>query len=194
MPSLDIHLAIAKKYIEKNSITNISSFFEGSVAPDLAPNLKISHYSGLQNKNNLVQYLENKVCLKKFLDNEPINDDYHKGVFIHLITDYLFFTTFLDKNYLKNISYEEFRKDLYYSYNLINGYLNCKYKIDYEQMLSSDLVEKIKNRIKTSQIEANIRDEIRINLINNDKLDSFINYISNINLENYKKQILNDEK
>ena len=97
MASFNIHLAVGKRYIEKNSnINNIEEFYKGIIDPDLAINKKVSHYSGKQNKSNILEYLANKVLLNEFLSKETIDTDYQKGIFIHLITDYLFFNNFFE--------------------------------------------------------------------------------------------------
>ena len=62
MPGFNIHLAIGKRYIEKQKnkkdvIKNENSFYNGLVAPDLVTDKKISHYTTETNKNNLEKYL-----------------------------------------------------------------------------------------------------------------------------------------
>lgn len=95
MASFDIHLAIGKSYILKNrNIINEEEFYKGIIAPDLVINKEKSHYSGKQNKEDLLDYLANKVQLFLYLKNNNINTDYDKGIFLHLITDYLFFNDF----------------------------------------------------------------------------------------------------
>lgn len=185
MASFNIHLAIGKRYVEKfGTIKDEKEFYKGIIEPDLADKKEQSHYSGKQDKTKLLEYLENKVQLKEYLKNNNIDSDYEKGVVLHLITDYIFFNEFFDKNYLNNISYEDFCKDLYYSYGITNEYLENKYKIDYE-----DFIEKIKNNISKDSKEKNINSEIRRNILEISKLDKFIEDVSNISLEEYKNKI-----
>ena len=99
---------------------------------------------------------------------------------MHLITDYIFYNYFFDKNYLKSISRIEFVKSLYHSYDLINEYLRNKYNIDYSDF----------------SIEVNstdISDENEKGIISLEKLDCFIEYVSNIDLEEYKNKIIEND-
>lgn len=185
MASFNIHLAVGKRYIEKSkSIENLNEFYKGIIEPDLSDK-KISHYTGLQDKTDLLNYLANKVQLNEYLNNNIIDSDYEKGVFLHLVTDYLFFNNFFDNNYLSSISYENFCKDLYYSYDITNEYLESKYKVDYTNFL-----ELINNNINNDRKEKNVSDEIRKNILPQNKLDEFIEYVSNISLEKYKDKII----
>ncbi len=186
MASFNIHLAIGKRYIEKSqNVKDRDKFYKGIIDPDLVDDKKTSHYTGIQSKSNLFEYLENKVKLIKYLKNNDINSDYQKGIFLHLITDYLFFNNFFDNDYLETTSYEEFCKDLYYSYEITNQYIEEKYKICY-----ANFETEINNNIKKDKKEKNIGQEKRKNLLPVDKLDKFIEYVSNISLEKYKNKIL----
>ena len=152
MASFNIHLAVGKRYAEKsNLIENLEDFYRGLVAPDLVDDKKFSHFSGILDKSNLIDYLSNKVLLNEYLLAKEVNSCYEKGVFLHLVTDYLFFNDFFDKWYLENISYENFCKDLYFSYNLSNNYLEKKYKLKHS--VSLDLIEEnIKKNRKEKKI------------------------------------------
>ncbi len=186
MASFNIHLAVGKRYIEKNKqIKNKKEFYKGIIAPDLVEDKKISHYTGEQNKKDVLDYLSKKVQLNKYVKSENFDSDYQKGVFLHLITDYLFFNNFFEMNYLKNISYEDFCKDLYYSYDITNEYLESKYKID-----CTDFSEQINKNIEKDKKEKNTSDEIRTNILEFYKIDDFIEYVSSIDLENYKNKII----
>ncbi len=190
MASFSIHLAIGKRYFEKSKIiTNEKEFFRGIIDPDLVEDKKISHYTGIQDKTDLSNYLLNKVLLYRFLLNEKIDTDYQKGVFLHLISDYLFFNTFFDKDYLLHISYSDFCKDLYYSYDITNDYLERKYNISY-----TDFLDKIKDNIRKDQKEKNVSSEIRTNILPFSKLDNFIEYVSNINLHDYSEKIIKNKE
>ena len=190
MASFNIHLAIGKRYIEKgNKIDHEEDFFRGIIAPDLVEDKAKSHYSGIQDKNNLLEYLANKVDLYEYLKKNEIHSDYQKGVFLHLITDYLFFNCFFDKTYLKNISYEEFCKDLYVSYDFINDYLEKQYKLSL-----TGILEEIKLQIAKDKKEKNITKESRKNILPQLELDQFIEYVSDISLEAYRDNIIKNKK
>lgn len=186
MAGFQIHIAIGKEYLKKNEITNIEDFYKGIIDPDLGYK-KDTHYSGYQDKNNLKEYLANKVDLAKYLKDNEINTDYQKGTFLHLITDYLFFNYFFREDYIDNVSYDKFREDLYFSYDLNNKYIESKYKLDdfpYWNIVNKNII--------ISQAKVNIK--LGNNILENDKVDSFIKNVANINLEEYRNKILKNEE
>ena len=185
MASFSIHLAIGKRYYEKtNNINNEQEFYKGIIAPDLVEEKKISHYTGEMKDNSLIESLSKKVILIEFLKHEKIDTDYQKGVFLHLITDYLFFNTFFEKSYINKISYSLFSDNLYYSYNLTNEYIDNKYQINYY-----DFYNTIKINIEKKH-KKNISNSTKQHILPIDKLDKFIEYVSSIDLEKYKEKIL----
>ncbi len=184
MPGFHIHVAIGSEHKKKYRILNAVEFDKGIVSPDLVKDKSVSHYTGYQDKNDLFQYLENKVNLYEFLKQNDISDDYKKGEFLHLATDYLFFNYFMDKEYLKRVDYNSFCKDLYYSYDITNDYLFQKYKIDFPVFK-----QEILKAISDSHIEKNVDDGAYLNILPIDKLDYFITMMGNMNLERYASKI-----
>ena len=189
MAGLNIHFAIAKRYIEKNKVLDEQSFYQGTIDPDLAANKEISHYSGVQDKNNLPDYLKNKVLLSKYLDVNNIDTDYDKGVFLHLVTDYLWFNEFFDRYYINNTTYKDFVKDLYYSYDFTNPHIDNKYNMNY-----GEFREIMDNTIQKAHSNREYNGEVRNNIIPIDKLDLFIESVSSINLEEYTKMIKKENR
>jgi len=187
MAGFHIHIAIGKEYLKKNKIVDEKSFMRGIIDPDLGDKT-ITHYSGYQDKRYLFSYLANKVCLYQYLIHNDIDSDYQKGYFLHLITDYVFFTHFMDKNYLSHVSYEDFCKDLYYSYDMNNAYLEDKYDLS-----NFEFKEIIEKEIKKSRKEKNMMNETRLNLLENDKVDQFIMDIASLDLADYRDKILENK-
>lgn len=192
MPGFNIHLAIGKKYLEKIKIDNRDNikdgkaFLDGIIAPDLVENKEISHYTGDTNTENLEKYLKEKVRLKIFLNENKVETDFEKGVFLHLLTDYLFFNKFFDKQYIRNITYHEFVLDLYYSYGLSNDYLQEKYNIDLKEY-GDKLIKNIEENNKKKNID---KSELinRRNIVPNEALDRFIDKISDLNIYDEQKK------
>lgn len=182
MPSFQIHLAIAKRYIEKHEIGEKEAFIQGSVAPDFVRPKEISHYTiGIPN-NNLLENLTNKVDIKRYLKENKISTTYDQGVFLHLLTDRIFYTEFFDKEFIQNTTQQEFSEDLYTSYEQINDYLINKYQVD---DIPSELREKIKDYIEKAKQEQKITAKTGKNILPLGKLDDFIERMSNMNLEEY---------
>lgn len=192
MPGFNIHLAIGKRYIEKQKnkkdvIKNENSFYNGLVAPDLVTDKKISHYTTETNKNNLEKYLLGKVRLDLYLKDNKVETDFEKGVFLHLLTDYLFFNEFFEKEFIKNIDYQDFVRDLYYSYEMTNEYLNKKYNIDFS--IFCDRLEKnIRKNKKEKKLEDSDLKEKKL-IFSEKDLDEFIEKISSINIKELENEI-----
>lgn len=192
MPGFNIHLAIGKRYIEKQKnkkdvIKNENSFYNGLVAPDLVTDKKISHYTTETNKNNLEKYLLGKVRLDLYLKDNKVETDFEKGVFLHLLTDYLFFNEFFEKEFIKNIDYQDFVRDLYYSYEMTNEYLNKKYNIDFS--IFGDRLEKnIRKNKKEKKLEDSDLKEKKL-IFSEKELDEFIEKISSINIKELENEI-----
>lgn len=181
MPSLDIHIVIAREYLKKyNDIKDEYDFIKGNIAPDLLDDRIASHYTKSDYSKDLISILNNKIGLDEYLQNKNIDNDYEGGYFLHLVTDYIFFNNFFDIDYIKKNDYSIFKKDLYYSYNIIHNYLKENYDINYGKF--KDEVEK---RILTSQQDANYNGEKRTNIIPYTKLDSFISKILKKDIKGY---------
>lgn len=116
MPSFNIHLAVGKVYLDTHKIENKTEFLKGIMDPDLAEDDHKSHYTGERKNGSFKEHLQTKVDLQKYLKENKIDNDYQKGYFLHLLTDYHFFNGFFEEQYIDNTSYSEFCKDLYYSY------------------------------------------------------------------------------
>lgn len=121
MPGYVIHLSVANRYIEKHpeEIKDHNKFIEGVISPDGVTDKSITHYGPKSSKVNL----------KLFLESNEINDDFNKGYFLHLVTDYLFYNRFLDY----------FSKDIYNDYDILNKTLEEKYNVK--------IPEEVKNKV-----------------------------------------------
>lgn len=185
MASFHIHLAISNIFAEKNKISDNNAFFQGTMDPDMTENKDISHYTGLKDRSNLGEYLKQKVCLYEYLKQNNIDSDYQKGVFLHLITDYLFYNHFLDESYIRKTSYQDYIRDLYFSYSEISDYLINKYDLDfkeYEKKITENIEFYRKKRNANNFEQCN-------NIIPYDKLDIFIEEVASINIDKYKNKI-----
>lgn len=134
MAGFSIHLAIAKIYLENNKVQAPNEFLKGVIDPDLVKNKTISHYSDFTDQDNLQAYLKHKVNLKRYLEGNTLYSDYQKGFFLHLITDYEMYNNFFDKEYIENISFEDFSNNIYYSYDFTNNWVNKKYPVEFLEL------------------------------------------------------------
>lgn len=185
MPSFHIHLVISNKFVEKNTIIDRMAFFRGTMDPDMVEDKAVSHYTASEDRSDLRKYLKQKVSLPEYLKHNDIDSDYQRAVFLHLITDYLFFNEFFDQEYLERTSYQDFVRDLYYSYNEVNSYLIEKYKLDfgeYEKKIAEN-IDFYREKRKVNDLEG------RKNILPRDKLDGFIERLAAIDLEAYREKV-----
>lgn len=189
MPSFNIHLAIARKYCEKHEIKNKEEFYRGSIDPDLVTDKSVSHYTGKRDKNYLEEFLYEKVRLDKFLENQVVDSEYKLALFLHLATDYIFFNGLFEREYIRNISYDDFIQDLYHSYYVTNVYLEEKYRI-HDLGLDEVMNTNIKNTLKRMQIDNTHGN----NILPEEKLESFIEYMSDLDVEKYIEKIKKENK
>ena len=89
MASSEIHLAIAKKYFEKNNILNYEKLIAGSLYPDACENKDQTHYTDSNRGNDNISHVRGKVNLYSFLEERKELDDFELGWFLHLVTDVL---------------------------------------------------------------------------------------------------------
>lgn len=183
MPSFQMHLAVAKVYMENHNIENEKEFISGILDPDLAENKDKSHYTDPIKDFTLKEILKTKVNLKKYLEENRIDNDYQRGVFLHLLTDYDFFNHYINYNDYQNISCKAFFDNLYYSYDKINEFLLKEYPVDtfsYKEILERKIIEK-QNSLNLVNVE---------NILEIKKVDKWINDLGKQNLEEIIDKIL----
>lgn len=101
-----IHLAVGEEFLKNfpNEIKNYDDFIEGVIYPDSVKDKSLTHYGPKSSQVNL----------RDFFNEREIEDDFNKGYFLHLVTDYLFYNKLLEvfsKQYIYN-DYDILNKDL----------------------------------------------------------------------------------
>ncbi len=180
MPGFQIHLAIANRYMQKHKIENKEEFLEGNIVPDFEEKSK-SHYTIKAENHNLIEFLNNRVSVDSFLKENEVENDLKRGILLHLIADNLFFTQFFPKDYLENVGYDQFGKDLYGSYDQTNSYIEKKYNIKFPERLKERMIRNIEDARKLKKLDI----EKGKNILPLEKLDEFIERVSDIDLEEY---------
>lgn len=132
MASLMIHLLIGEQYCKKNNIIDKENFINGNLSPDKANDKKISHYSFDVQPKNYTEILKYKVNLVDFCQKNNLVDDYTKGIFLHLITDFLFYNKYLiEIEYFKkqlNSPAKHLNSIIYDEYGRVSHWLMVNYK------------------------------------------------------------------
>lgn len=198
MPGFHIHLAIAKRYAEKNSgkindVKDLNLFYNGTIAPDLATLKSLTHYGHQpDSKEDLYLCTSTYVDLSRYLNANKIITDFDRGVFLHLITDYKFYMEFFKKEYLKTRHHGEFMADLYNSYDKTNSYIENKYDLaSIDKYIDLKKIEQIIIQSKKIKRVADYipSDYKPVVILDKTELDSFIEDISDTDLQQYQKII-----
>ena len=155
-----IHLAVAEAYKDKhiNDIKNYEDFIKGVIFPDSVSDKSLTHYGEKSSKVNL----------KEFLRENEIDNDYNKGYFLHLVTDYIFYNKFLDC----------FSKDIYNDYDILNEILQKKFNVT--------IPESVKNKVFYKRGETKILEE--------EKVVKFIEEVSDYKLSEIREKVLKNDK
>ena len=127
MPSFTIHLAVAKKYLEKHPEEKKEEFYRGVIDPDLKDK-RVSHFGPNSSSPDLNRYCQEM----------GLKSSYNRGYFLHLLTDDLFYNKYL----------ESFSEEIYDDYDRINKILIEKYQLTIPEIIR----EKVKFKDEIPQI------------------------------------------
>ena len=154
-----IHLAVAESYIKKHEddIKDYNRFIEGVIFPDSISDKSITHYGEKSSKTDL----------KAFLEDNKIDNDYNKGYFLHLVTDYIFYNKLL----------KYFSKDIYNDYDILNEKLQKKFNVT--------LPENIKDKV--------FYKEGKTKVLKLEDIIKFIEDVSDYKLDEIKERILDND-
>lgn len=154
-----IHLAVAESYIKKHEddIKDYNRFIEGVIFPDSVSDKSITHYGEKSSKTDL----------KAFLEDNKIDNDYNKGYFLHLVTDYIFYNKLL----------KYFSKDIYNDYDILNEKLQKKFNVI--------LPENIKDKV--------FYKEGKTKVLKLENIIKFIEDVSDYKLDEIKERILDND-
>ena len=178
MASATIHLAIAKKYLEKHNELDYEKVIAGTLYPDATKDSNKTHYTEAYRGKDNLSHVRSKVNLYNFLNENKSLDNFKLGWFLHLVTDYLFFEECFTEEYLLNTSYNDFCRDLYFAYDHLNLYLTQKYQIS-------------KDDYKDYPSEYHQGLPYENCILSKDAVDAFINRVSSIDLDKYIKKYKN---
>lgn len=184
MADLYIHLAVAKRYVEKHGGTiNTKDFYDGNVIPDLDDDKEITHY-GKRGETDLLKRNLEKVNLKKFLEFNTLDSDLNRGKFLHLITDWEYYNNFVPKDRIRAMSFAEYGKSLTYARALLERQLVEKYDLSMAMVSFKDELKNWDEKWKREDSKRYGNEKIDAEpLYNAQDLDEFIERVSSVNLE-----------
>ena len=192
MASFNTHLAIAKLYAKRNKIKDLNAFYIGSIDPDLTEDKDTTHYGFTPDSfEHAWIRVASKVDLKKFLENNPLDNDLNLGRFLHLVTDQKYFNEFYGKDFLIKLDHDKFMADNFYSYHIINPYLIEKYSLSdmkVQEIMDYDYMQKkiqfAWNKINSAKDRFDYSPKC---IIDTDKLDKFIKEVASLDLQSTAK-------
>lgn len=191
MPCLSIHLAVAKEYLKNHKDENEEEFILGTIAPDIdLPNIgkyingvnegkSSQHFGKNLDTSSLVSYSKSKVDFNEFFKFNDITSSFLRAYFLHLICDYYFFGEYIPKDILENYSLQDAVKIGYNDYDLITPILVRKYDLT------------IPYEVKDFFLRQGVGE---IRLLHEELVDRFIKEMSSKNLEDEKKNLLNQQR
>lgn len=156
-----IHLAVGEEFLRNypNEIKKYDDFIEGIIYPDSVTDKSLTHYGPKSSMTNL----------KEFFIDRDIKEDFDKGYFLHLVTDYLFYNRFL-----KVFS----KKYIYNDYDILNKSIEKEFKV------------KIPKKIKDKVFYKSGRTQI----LNLKKTIKFIKETAKYDLNDIKKAVFNNDE
>jgi hypothetical protein len=134
------------------------ALIEGVIFPDSVKDKSLTHYGPRSSYSNLKLFLEDKNDMK---------DDFTRGYFEHLLTDYLFYNKYIDT----------FSKAMYDDYDLLNSYLIEKYNVK--------LPEKVKKQVFYKK-------EGMLKILSKELVEKFIKEVSELDLDKVAEEIKNN--
>jgi hypothetical protein len=171
-----MHLLIAEKYCKNNNITNTKAFIHGAYLPDVAEDKITSHFGIKKNYTSLKDMLDSKVDLTKCVNALDFEKEQDIGIFLHLVTDYLYYNYLYECCIAKKLDPNTVLSSLKNDANLITRYIMLQYKPQVPTAISHLVEYK-----KTDQ---------KLQLFSNfGKVEEFINLVAKLNLIEIKTQI-----
>jgi len=184
MPSQIIHLAIAKKYIEKHplQVKDEQAFIDGNVLPDLSADKAISHCGLRGEMYDLVKRNREKVNPRAFLESHDMSDSLNQGQYLHLYVDYQYYNVLL-LNYFKRVSVDQSSIDMYETTRRDDAYLSDKYGVSYGDSTMSEQLQRINEEWDQEQAKMRLELGYKYNYVYTlEVLDQFIDEMSSISI------------
>ena len=145
MASYGLHLLVAEEYLKLHSIENPVAFVEGTLAPDNTDDKNSTHYSKYNKKMTYTDMLVNKVDLCKYVQENKLDSCFKRGEFLHLLTDYVFYTQYLIKldtyKAIEHNSIDTLNKILYEEYYRVMHWIDNNYHLQYRGLIPNQYNE-----------------------------------------------------
>lgn len=192
MPCLAMHLAVAEEYLKKHIEEDRENFILGTIAVDIntidirkkinceGEDKNSRHFGTIDDTTkDPIEYMKKKVNLQKFIAENHIDTSFRRAYFLHLICDRLFYDKLITNETIKEISAEKFREKIIRDYNRITPILISKFHLEIPDII---------NNIISGHSDGNLE------LFSEEYAYHFIKDASRLDLNKFKRKILNDKK
>ena len=182
MPSQIIHLAIAKKYMQKHPgvIKDEQAFIDGNILPDLNPDKAVSHCGIRREMHDLVKRNQEKVNPQKFAETHDMSLELNQGQYLHLFVDYQYYNVML-VDYFREISIPQSSIDMYEVTRRDDKYLCNKYGVAYTDSTYHRELQNINDRWDCERAKERLSAGYHFNCVYSlEELERFIDEMSNV--------------
>ncbi|MCL2846264.1 MAG: hypothetical protein FWE38_01085 [Firmicutes bacterium] len=189
MACIFVHLAVAKRYLSnhKGEIENEQDFIDGNVLPDVCEptDKEDTHYGIRSERVDILKRFSEKISLPNFLRHNKLDSDINRGRFLHLITDWEYYNTFLPREYIRGVDLVSFFKDHMYTLIAHSDYLKQKHGVTFDVTSMEQRLIDLYAGWRKKDIERWGEVFEGKLLFTTDEIDGFIERMGLVNLEDY---------
>jgi hypothetical protein len=192
VPTIYTHLAIAKRYMERNAVQNAGDVYDGSVMPDIEKDKEKSHYGGSRTESgDIVQRNAEKIGLKKFLEQNSDDNDLNNGMFLHLYADWVYYNEMLPKEKIRKMTWQEYTRDLVFTFGFYDKVVATRYDLNFE---CTKFAFNLKERYDFfAKIDKEAEQWNLTPIYSYRELEDFIESVAKVNLADVKARVLRGE-
>lgn len=174
-----LHLLVAKEYCKKHNIVDDSIYLAGAIYPDIQEDKVASHFGVKIKPKSIRDALDSKIDIKAVLENLDLNDEFHRAIFLHLLTDYIYYN-YLYNEELEKVSIMQVLADINNDSGVMTAEILKEHNVEVPYEYSYLLEEK--------------ENSGEYKLFNGDRLGVFVDLISSSDLGSIKKELLQDNQ
>jgi len=199
MASFLTHLAVAKEYLRKNpdAVKDVQAFYDGSVISDLASDKDLTHsFFHRTEESNMLVRLREKINLDKFASHDPIGNDLGLGIFLHLLTDKVYYEKMFTDEYLLSVDLKQFQKEHGQTMSTHESFIGEHFDVSFD-MTSPQVNEQIVANIGDRQASTALKPQERPmenTIFSQEELLRFIDEVSSMDLQAIISQIKNNSQ
>lgn len=174
-----LHLLIAQEYCKKHKILDVNTYFWGAILPDIHEDKTSSHFGRHIKPTSIEEMLDAKVDIHECIYTLNFQDEDARAIFLHILTDYIYYN-YLYKAPLQNMSASQILSAI----NNDAGVMTTEILKEHSFPIPNNFAPLLIPKENTG----------RYQLFRGDKLNSFIETISSLDLDETILSILRDKQ